>query len=244
MKPNNSLLTEFVQEYINEVKTALDSLDIDKVNQALSMILNAYENGSRVFILGNGGSASTASHMACDLGKGTLSRFYDNKEKRLRVMSLSDNIALLTAYANDLSFDHAFVQQLINLVEKDDLVIVLSGSGNSKNLVKAIKHAKDHGAKTIGILGFTKGGKLAELVDCSIIVQSNHYGPVEDVHLVLNHVLASCFAKIKREIDTDKKVRNKAIPYPNHFIAKATTVRQTKKQPKKITRVTPITTSN
>jgi D-sedoheptulose 7-phosphate isomerase len=123
MKHNKAEINEFIQEYINEVKTALDALDIKSINQAISMILNAYEKGSRVFILGNGGSASTATHMACDLGKGTLSRFYDNKEKRLRVMSLSDNIALLTAYANDLSFDHAFVQQLRNLIEKQDLKI-------------------------------------------------------------------------------------------------------------------------
>lgn len=242
MKQPNPLLNDFVQEYINEVKSALDSLDIDKINQALAMILQAYEKGSRVFILGNGGSASTASHMACDLGKGTLSRFYDNKEKRLRVMSLSDNIALLTAYANDLSFDHAFVQQLINLVEKDDLVIVLSGSGNSKNLVKAIKHAKEHGAKTIGILGFKSGGKLADMVDCSIIVQSNHYGPVEDVHLVLNHVLASCFAKIKREVDSDKKVKNKAVPYPNHFITNVSNVKPIKKQQKSLSINSSLTT--
>jgi len=218
MKQNKSSIKAFIQEYINEVKTALDTLDTDQINQAIAMILKAYEKGSRVFIIGNGGSASTATHMACDLGKGTLSRFYDNKEKRLRVMSLSDNIALLTAYANDLSFDHAFVQQLRNLVEKQDLVIVLSGSGNSKNLVKAIKYAKEYGAKTIGILGFKTGGKLAELVDCAIIVQSNHYGPIEDVHLVMNHLLASCFAKIKREYESDKKVKNKAVPYPNRFI--------------------------
>jgi D-sedoheptulose 7-phosphate isomerase len=167
-------MREFIQQYIDEVKDALDTLDIKEINHAISLILSAYEKGSRIFILGNGGSASTAMHMACDLGKGTLSRFYDNKEKRLRVMSLADNVALLTAYANDLSFEHAFVQQLRNLVEKEDLVIVLSGSGNSINLVKAIKYAKDCGAKTIGILGFKNGGKLAEIVDCAIIVQSNH----------------------------------------------------------------------
>jgi D-sedoheptulose 7-phosphate isomerase len=218
MKHNKVEINGFIQEYINEVKTALDALDIKSINQAISMILHAYEKGSRVFILGNGGSASTATHMACDLGKGTLSRFYDNKEKRLRVMSLSDNIALLTAYANDLSFDHAFVQQLRNLIEKKDLVIVLSGSGNSKNLVKAITYAKDHGAKTIGILGFKTGGKLAAIVDCAIIVQSNHYGPIEDVHLVMNHLLASCFAKIKRGNEKDKQIKNKAVPYPNAFI--------------------------
>ena len=218
MKHNKTSIKEFIQEYINEVKNSLDTLDIKKINTAVSMIVKAYDKGSRVFILGNGGSASTATHMACDLGKGTLSRFYDNKEKRLRVISLSDNTALLTAYANDLSFEHAYVQQLRNLVEKQDLVIVISGSGNSKNLLKAIKYAKDQGAKTLGILGFKNGGKLAEMVDSAVIVQSNHYGPVEDVHLVMNHLLSSCFAKIKREYDDDKQIKNKAVPYPNSFI--------------------------
>lgn len=213
MKYDKSATNSFIQEYLAEVKNALDSLDLEAIHHALELIFAAYEKGSRVFIIGNGGSASTASHMACDLGKGTLSRFYDNKEKRLRVLSLSDNIALLTAYANDLSFDHAFVQQLINLIEKDDVVIVLSGSGNSRNLIRAIKYAKKYKAKTIGILGFKSGGKLAEFVDCKIVVQSNHYGPVEDVHLVLNHLIASCFAKIKREYESGKKIKNKATPY-------------------------------
>lgn len=234
MKNTSSSTKEFIQEYIDEVKRGLDTLNIEKIEEAIGMILKAYERGSRVFIFGNGGGASTATHMACDLGKGTLSRFYNNKEKRLRVMSLTDNMALLTAYANDLSFDHAFVQQLRNLVEKKDLVIVLSGSGNSKNLVKAIKYANECGAETLGILGFKTGGKLAELVDCSIIVQSDHYGPVEDIHLVLNHLLASCFAKIKREQDKKGVVKNKAVPYPNHFIAKASVL----KQPKKTTKIT------
>jgi D-sedoheptulose 7-phosphate isomerase len=230
MKNKKSSTKEFIMEYINEVKKALDSLNIRAIEQASVMLINAFEKGSRVFIIGNGGGATTATHMACDLGKGTLSRFYDNKEKRLRVMSLSENVALLTAYANDLSFDHAFVQQLRNLIEKDDLVIVLSGSGNSKNLIKAIKYANRYGAKTIGLLGFRNGGKLAELVDCKIIVQSSHYGPVEDVHLVLNHLLASCLAKIKREYDNNRKIKNKATPYPNNFIAEDVKMVKNKKR--------------
>ncbi|HVA96945.1 MAG TPA: SIS domain-containing protein [Candidatus Acidoferrales bacterium] len=233
MKKKKSEINAFIQEYLNEVKNALTTLDTNTIQNALNMIINAHQKGKRVFIFGNGGSASTASHMACDLGKGTLSRFYDNKEKRLRVMSLNDNMALLTAYANDLSFEHAFVQQLKNLVEKGDLVIVLSGSGNSKNLIKAIKYAKDRGAKTIGILGFKHGGKLAEMVDCGIIVQSSHYGPVEDIHLVLNHLLASCFAKIKREYEIDKPAKNKAVPYPNNFLVEDVKIKDTKKQDKR-----------
>jgi D-sedoheptulose 7-phosphate isomerase len=233
MKKRKSEINAFIKDYLNEVKNALTTLDTDAIHKALDMIIKVHQREKRVFIFGNGGSASTASHMACDLGKGTLSRFYDNKEKRLRVMSLTDNMALLTAYANDLSFDHAFVQQLRNLVEKDDLVIVLSGSGNSKNLIKAMKYSKEKGAKSIGILGFKSGGKLAEMVDCAIIVQSNHYGPVEDIHLVLNHLLASCFAKIKRDYESDKPAKNKAVPYPNDFIVENVTVKKIKKPMKR-----------
>ena len=237
MKNKKTSAKDFIQDYINEVKNALDSLDIESIEIAVNMLIKAYEKGSKVFIFGNGGSASTATHMACDLGKGTLSRFYDNKEKRLRVISLTDNIALLTAYANDLSFDHAFVQQLRNLVEKGDVVIVLSGSGNSKNLIKAIKYANEQGAKTIGILGFKNGGKLAEMVDCKIVVQSSHYGPVEDVHLVLNHLLASSFTKIKREYDSNTKIKNKATPYPNNFIGNEITAKRIKKESKLVTNI-------
>src|SRR4051812_29454646 len=126
---------EFIESYIAEMKRCLDELDIQKIELAIDMLMTAYKNDRKVFIFGNGGGASTASHMACDLGKGTLQRIYDSSERRLRVISLTDNVALMTAYANDLSFDDMFLQQLRNLVETDDLVIVLSGSGNSKNIV-------------------------------------------------------------------------------------------------------------
>jgi D-sedoheptulose 7-phosphate isomerase len=157
--------------------------------------------------------AASASHMACDLGKGTLARHYNKNEKRLRVISLSDNISTITAYANDLSYNEVFVQQLRNLVNKDDLVIVLSGSGNSKNVIKAVKYAKTHGAKTIGLLGFTTGGKLAKMVDCAIIVKSNNYGPVEDVHVALHHIITACFAKLKREYEGVSLTENISTPY-------------------------------
>ena len=169
---------EFIAIYFYEVKRCLDALDKDKLELAIDMVIEAYKNDRKVFILGNGGSASTASHMACDLGKGTLQRIYDNTERRLRVISLNDNVAIMTAFANDLSFEDIFVQQLRNLVETDDLVIALSGSGNSANVIKAMKYAKACGAKTIGLLGFRTGGKLAKVVDCSIIVDSVHYGPI------------------------------------------------------------------
>jgi D-sedoheptulose 7-phosphate isomerase len=165
--------------------------------------------------MGNGGSAANASHMALDLGKGTLARVYDPKETRFRVISLTDNVATITAYGNDLSFDDIFVQQLRNLVEPNDLVIVLSGSGNSPNVVKAVAYAKGQRAKTIGILGFKTGGKLARMVDCAIIVDSLHYGPCEDIQLILDHIFTSCIAIMKGEVDgiSARGVTNQSVPF-------------------------------
>lgn len=205
---------EFVAIYIYEVKRCLDALDRDKVELAVDMIIEAYKNDRKVFILGNGGSASTASHMSTDLGKGTLRRAYDNTERRLKVISLTDNVATITAFANDLAYEDIFIQQLRNLVETDDLVIALSGSGNSPNVVKAVKYAKSCGAKTIGLLGFKNGGKLGKMVDCAIIVDSTEYGPIEDVQLVLNHLMASWIARVKHIHDkTEAKSENKAVPF-------------------------------
>lgn len=206
---------KFVDEYILEVMRCLKSLDRDKIELIIDVLVAAYKKDRKVFILGNGGAASTSSHMACDLGKGTLQRVYDNTERRFKVMSLTDNVALMTAFANDLSFDDIFVQQLRNLIETDDVVIALTGSGNSPNVVKAIKYAKLCGAVTIGILGFKTGGKIGKIVDYSIIADSNHYGPIEDIQLILNHIIAAWIAKIKNIHDgkEDLKNENKSVPF-------------------------------
>lgn len=206
---------EFVKNYIDELKKCLESLDLNKIELAIDMLITAYTKGRKVFIFGNGGSASTSSHLACDLGKGTLQRIYDDTEKRLKVICLNDNTALMTAYANDLSFEDIFVQQLRNIVDSDDLVIALSGSGNSPNVVKAIKYAKQCGAKTIGLLGFKNGGEAGKLVDCPIIVNSNHYGQIEDAQLVLGHVLTSWMARVKGLHDNNegRENENKAVPF-------------------------------
>lgn len=206
---------KFIRDYIDELKDCLGKLDLEKVDLAIDMLTEAYKNNRKVFIFGNGGSASTASHMACDLGKGTLQRVYDHEERRLRVISLTENVALLTAYANDLSFADIFVQQLRNLVESDDLVIALSGSGNSPNIVKALEYVKKCGAKTIGILGFKDGGKAGRLVDCAINVDSNFYGPIEDIQLVLNHLITAWIARVRRIEDNKRGLlsENKAVPF-------------------------------
>lgn len=206
---------DFINQYLLEIARCLSSLDKTKIELVIDVLVQAYKKDRKVFILGNGGSASTASHMACDLGKGTLQRVYDNTEKRFKVISLTDNVAIMTAFANDLSFDDIFVQQLRNLVETNDVVIALTGSGNSPNVVKAVEYAKSCGAVTIGILGFKTGGKLGKIVDYSIITDSNHYGPIEDMQLVLNHMIASWIAKIKNIHDdtVGRKNENKAVPF-------------------------------
>ncbi|MBI2028417.1 MAG: SIS domain-containing protein [Candidatus Levybacteria bacterium] len=205
----------FIDTYFMEVRHCLDALDKETLEIASDMIMEAYRNGRKIFIFGNGGSASLSSHLACDLGKGTLRRVYDNSERRLRTISLTDNVAIMTAFANDLSYEHIFIQQLRNLVETGDLIIAISGSGNSKNIIKAVHYAKECGARSIGFLGFKTGGKLKEMVDCAIIVDSNHYGPIEDIHQILGHLFSAWIARAKTEYDGVKngKLENKAIPF-------------------------------
>ncbi|MBI2662467.1 SIS domain-containing protein [Candidatus Woesearchaeota archaeon] len=189
---------EHITNYIEELKKTIDKLPLLNVKKATGLIFDAYTNDKQIFIIGNGGSASTASHFACDLNKGTLQRVYDDDEKRLRVISMTDNVSLLTAYGNDLSYEDIFSQQLRNFINKGDLLIVITGSGNSKNILKGIETAKKVGATVLGMLGFD-GGEAKEMVDYHIIVPSNNYGPIEDIHMVLTHLIASHVGKIKRE---------------------------------------------
>jgi len=179
---------ELIQEYMREVKKTLDCIETDKIKRITEILEIAYKNDKSVFVIGNGGSASTASHFACDLGKGTLEKHYDLHKKRFRAHSLTDNIALMTAYGNDLSYDHIFVQQLKNLIEKGDILIAITGSGNSKNIINAVEFANRSGATTIGFLGMN-GGKAKELIDYSITIESKNYGVIEDLHLMLVHMI-------------------------------------------------------
>jgi D-sedoheptulose 7-phosphate isomerase len=195
----------YVTNYFDELKRCLDDLDQETIEKTIDLLLEAYRKGKKVFIIGNGGSASNASHMACDLSKGTLSRVYDDGKKRFKVYSLTDNVAIMTAFANDLSYDAIFVQQLRNLVQSGDIVIALSGSGNSVNIIKAVKYAHKRKAKTIGFLGFKNGGKLGKLVDVAVIVNSNNYGPCEDIQLVLDHVISNWLANLRIGLEKSDK---------------------------------------
>lgn len=206
-------ITQFISSYFDEVQKTIKKLNSKEISRAIEKILEAYQNDRKVFILGNGGSASIASHLACDLGKGTLNRVYDENEKRVKVISLTDNTSLITAYANDVGYDHIFLQQLRNLIEKDDVLIAISGSGNSKNVIKAVKYSNKVGATVIAFSGFEKGGKLATLADIKIISKTSHYGPIEDTHMMIGHLIASCIAHIKRQEAKGKKSTNKAVPF-------------------------------
>ena len=175
---------ERIEAYISHLQAVLARLKVADVRRSIDVIMEAYEGGKQIFVVGNGGSASTASHLACDLGKGTSLP----DRPRFRVISLTDNVATMTAWSNDVSYEDVFVEQLKNLVNSGDVVIGISASGNSENVVRAMRYADEIGCQTVGWSGFG-GGKLAEICDVNVIVDSDRYGPVEDVHLILNHIL-------------------------------------------------------
>ncbi|OGH16346.1 MAG: hypothetical protein A3C30_03135 [Candidatus Levybacteria bacterium RIFCSPHIGHO2_02_FULL_40_18] len=194
--------------YFTELKTALDKVKISDIEKVAEILLEAYKNDKTIFIFGNGGAAATASHIACDLGKGTLTNVYDHTEKRLKVVSLTDNIPIMTAYANDLSYDDMFVQQLHSLLNSGDIVIGISGSGNTPNVIKAFMYAKQCGATTVGFLGYHSGGKARAFVDYDITIKSSNYGVIEDIHMSLGHALTSCLSYLKKHLHEQKSLKN------------------------------------
>ena len=183
------------RNYLDSLKKNLDEIPLENVESITEILYQAYKENKQVFIMGNGGSASTASHFACDLGKGTIIE----GKPRFRVISLNDNISLITALSNDFGYDEVFREQLMNLVNQGDIVIAITGSGNSTNVLKAIDYARSRGAITIGFIGFD-GGNLKERVDKEITVSSTNYGQVEDIHLTLEHLITQFFReKIDQE---------------------------------------------
>ncbi len=182
------MISGFTNGYFEKLKSTIEEISLEKLERIVNMIFDAYHNNKYVFIMGNGGSASTASHFACDLGKGTICE----GKPRFRVVSLNDNVPLMTALSNDFGYDRVFVEQLMNLVNSDDLVIGITASGNSPNIIKAIEYAKKKGAKAIGLIGFG-GGKLQEMVDEHITISNTNYGHIEDVHLILSHAISQYF---------------------------------------------------
>jgi D-sedoheptulose 7-phosphate isomerase len=171
-------------EYLEELKGLLDAFPHDRFEEVASAILSAYDNERQIFVMGNGGSGSTASHFACDINKGCCF----NVDKKFKVICLNDNIPTMMAYANDLSYEKVFVEQLKNFLMPGDVVIGISGSGNSENVIQAVLYAKENSAKTIGLTGFD-GGKLAQIADVPLVASINDMQKVEDIHMIVVHML-------------------------------------------------------
>ena len=182
------MIREFTLNYFGGIKDALDCLSLDQFEEIVNLLLGAYKTRNQIFVMGNGGSGSTASHFACDINKGVSFGF----KKKFKVICLNDNIPTMLAYANDNSYDDIFVEQLKNFLKTDDLVIGISGSGNSTNVIKAVQYANENGAKTIGLTGFD-GGKLAKLAQTVFEVPVNDMQKVEDVHLISTHIIMQIF---------------------------------------------------
>ncbi|MEX0714001.1 MAG: SIS domain-containing protein [Pirellulales bacterium] len=190
-----------VSQYVARLQQELERVDQAEIRRMAELVYQAWQNEKLVFIFGNGGSGTTATHMSEDLGKSLLreSDLKDETKKRLKVMSLTDNLGWILAVGNDLGYDQIFVQQLMNYGAAGDLVIAISGSGNSPNVLAAVDWANRHGLTTFGLTGFS-GGKLRELAQSGLHVPLPDMGMVESIHLCLFHwVLNDVYARINRE---------------------------------------------
>jgi len=185
-------ISEFAIGYFKYLKQVLDSIEPSSIQKLSDEFEDAREKGNTIFVAGNGGSAATATTMANDIGFDIIKK--TGTDKPFKVLSLSDNISVITAIANDVGYEDAFINQLKIHYRKGDKLLVISASGNSENVVKAAKWVRTNGGRVIGFLGFG-GGKLKDLSDVVIHVKTEpgEYGPVEDTHLILNHVLAHWF---------------------------------------------------
>ena len=172
----------FLQSYLENLSSLFSSIRGNEFEDFIEELECALDRGSKIFICGNGGSATAAAHFTCDLNKGVSF----GKERRFRVICLNDNIPLLLAYSNDLSFAEIFVEQLKNFLQKDDLVVGVSSSGNSPNVIKAVEYARQHGARTFAICGHD-GGRLKQEAQKSLIINSSDIQKVEDCHLIIFH---------------------------------------------------------
>jgi D-sedoheptulose 7-phosphate isomerase len=177
----------FALGYLDYLKELFDKLDPDAIAGFIEILLQARERQARIYFIGNGGSAATASHFANDIAIGTRSW-----DRPFRAISLTDNVAVITAIGNDYGYSEIFVSQLKAVMEPNDVVVAISASGNSPNIIEAVQYANEQGAVTVGLSGFD-GGKLKQIARHCVHVPTNsgEYGPVEDIHLILDHLVGS-----------------------------------------------------
>ena len=182
--------TQQIKDYIELEIQVLKNLELENINTAMNLIMQAYEEERNIYIFGNGGSSATASHFQNDFNKG-ISEYV---EKKFNFICLNDNIPTLMAVANDIGFEEIFRFQLKNRLKKGDIIIAISGSGNSKNVINAVEYAKEQGNKVIGLTGY-KGGKLKELSDVSLHANVMSMQVTEDIHMFFDHLIMSIFYK-------------------------------------------------
>ncbi len=187
---------EGIRQYLNDIHHTLDALPLERIQDVIDVLLSANYVGSTVFTVGNGGSAATASHFACDLAKGTITP----GRPRFRVMALTDNTPLMTAWSNDVAYEDVFAEQLSGLIGRGDVVVAFSGSGNSPNVLRAVELAHRRGGITIGFSGFT-GGRLSTLVDVPVVVPCDCMEQIEDVHITLCHLICTVLRERLQRIE-------------------------------------------
>jgi D-sedoheptulose 7-phosphate isomerase len=183
------------KDYLLAAQDVLARVDHAIVDRMVGVIWRGYEQGRTLFVFGNGGSAALASHFACDIGKGTIA----GKRKRLKTVALTDNVALITAWANDKAYDTIFAEQLEGLAEKGDMVLAISGSGNSPNVIRGLEAARRIGAETLVLTGF-EGGRAKALADLCLVVPSDSMQLIEDAHLCATHAI---FLAIRQRMHTN-----------------------------------------
>ncbi len=179
---------DWIRNYLKAQKAAHDSIPVEAVAQLIETFREALRHDGQVFVFGNGGSAANSSHFATDLGKGAS----DKIGRRFRVLSLNDNVSWMTALGNDYSYEDVFVRQLMNYGRPGDVVLALSVSGNSPNVVRALEWAKANGLHTIALVG-GKRGRMADIAAQVIVIQDTHYGRVEDAQMGICHMLCYAF---------------------------------------------------
>ena len=178
----------FLTAYRSKLCSALDRIDLERVERAIEVLKEARAKNRHIFTCGNGGSASTASHFVTDMVKGASYL----REQRFRIMALTDSMPTITAYSNDVSYDCVFTEQLKNFAEPGDVLIAISGSGNSPNVVSATGYAKSQGCTTIALTG-RDGGRLGAAADIELRVAEDHMGRIEDAHLIICHMMCYYF---------------------------------------------------
>ena len=191
--------SSFIKTYVIKLGDALECIQGKDFEIFISAVDRAYQQERNIFVFGNGGSASTASHFACDMNKGVSYGI----QRKFKIICLNDNLPTLLAYANDVSYDDVFKEQLKNFIQEDDLVIGISGSGNSENVIRAVKYANQSNVATYGICGFG-GGKLREVAQKSLVINSDDMQVVEDAHFIIFHCVMQWFkSALSDTIETD-----------------------------------------